>query len=82
MYCSQYIVKDGSCSHTIAISAHVVAREEPFTGIIYLRPGHIRPTFTIQTLETLAAQSLDVTAPFIVVAERREDSVQVRVRQM
>ena len=40
------------------------------TGIIYLRPGHIRPSFTIQTIEALAAQPLDVQPPFIVVAER------------
>jgi predicted nuclease of predicted toxin-antitoxin system len=69
-------------THDSDFGTLVVAREEPFSGIIYLRPGHIRPTFTIQTLETLAAQSLDVMTPFIVVAERREDSVQVRVRRM
>jgi len=58
-----------------------VARGEPFTGIVYLRPGHIRPEFTIETVEAIAAQSITVQSPFIVVAERRGQVVRIRVRQ-
>jgi len=59
-----------------------IAQGVPFTGIIFLRPGHIRAEFTIQTLETLAAQPLDVHSPFIIVAEQRANAVHVRVRQL
>ena len=59
-----------------------IAQVEPFTGIIYLRPGHIRASFTIQTIETLAEQPIDVHPPFIIVAEQRDHAVRVRTRQL
>ena len=60
----------------------VITQGEPFIGIVYLRPGHIRAEFTIQTLRTVAAQPLEVRPPFIVVAEQRGQRVQIRTRQL
>lgn len=53
-----------------------------FTGIIYLRPGHIRADFTIKTLEAIRDNAPEVTPPFILVAERTSDIVKIRVRQL
>ncbi len=53
-----------------------------FTGIIYLRPGHIRADFTIKTLEAIRDNAPGVTPPFILVAERTGDTVKIRVRQL
>ena len=53
-----------------------------FTGIIYLRPGHIRADFTIKTLEAIRDNAPEVTPPFILVAERTGDIVKIRVRQL
>jgi predicted nuclease of predicted toxin-antitoxin system len=53
-----------------------------FIGIIYLRPGHIRANFTIQTLEAIRDNAPEVTPPFILVAERTGDTVKIRVRQL
>lgn len=53
-----------------------------FTGIIYLRPGHIRADFTIKTLEAIRDNAPEVTPPFILVAERTGDTVKIRVRQL
>lgn len=53
-----------------------------FVGIIYLRPGHIRAKFTIQTLEAIRDNAPEVTSPFILVAERTGDTVKIRVRQL
>jgi predicted nuclease of predicted toxin-antitoxin system len=53
-----------------------------FTGIIYLRPGHIRAEFTIKTLEAIRDNAPEVTPPFILVAERTGDTVKIRVRQL
>jgi predicted nuclease of predicted toxin-antitoxin system len=36
--------------------ALAVVGQEPFLGIVYLRPGHILPDFTIGTLRTLLSQ--------------------------
>ncbi len=53
-----------------------------FVGIIYLRPGHIRPEFTKQTLKAIFERDLEVNPPFILVAERRAfGKVKIRIRQ-
>ncbi|MBT3313151.1 MAG: DUF5615 family PIN-like protein [Anaerolineae bacterium] len=53
-----------------------------FVGIIYLRPGHIRPEFTIQILKAIFERDLEVSPPFLLVAERRtSDTVKIRIRQ-
>ena len=69
-------------THDSDFGTLAITQDEPFIGIIYLRPGHIRSEFTIQTLQTVAAQSLDVQPPFIIVAEQREQAVQIRTRQL
>ncbi len=52
-----------------------------FVGILYLRPGHIKAEFTIQTLKAIRDREVDVTPPFIVVAERTADNVKIRIRK-
>jgi predicted nuclease of predicted toxin-antitoxin system len=69
-------------THDADFGMLVIAQNEPFTGIVYLRPGHIQPTFTIHTLKALAAQSITLHPPFIVVAERRDQVVKIRTRQL
>jgi predicted nuclease of predicted toxin-antitoxin system len=60
----------------------VFMRQTNLTGIIYLRPGHIRPEFTIATIQYLESRSFDIQLPFIIVAERSGESIRVRVRQL
>ena len=55
-------------------------RGEPFTGIIYLRPGHISAAFVLGILKAIASTTTEVEPPFIVVAERRGEMVKVRIR--
>ena len=69
-------------THDSDFGTLVITQDEPFVGIIYLRPGHIRAEFTIQTLRTINAQSLDVQSPFIIVAEQKDQTVQIRTRQL
>jgi len=58
-----------------------IVQQRPYIGIIYLRPGHIKPEFTLATLEAIKQQDIDVDSPFIVVAVRQQDVVHIRVRQ-
>ena len=69
-------------SHDSDFGALTFAQNEPFTGVIFLRPGHISPTFTIQTLKTLSERQIDVRSPFIIVAARKQQTVHIRVRQL
>jgi predicted nuclease of predicted toxin-antitoxin system len=57
-----------------------IAQRQPFLGIVYLRPGHINSSFTIGTLRILLDRNPHVNPPFIIVAHRRGDVVNVRVR--
>jgi predicted nuclease of predicted toxin-antitoxin system len=53
---------------------------EPYTGIIYVRPGHIAPQFVLEILEAVRSLPVESTPPFVIVAERREQNIRVRVR--
>jgi predicted nuclease of predicted toxin-antitoxin system len=53
----------------------------PFVGLVFIRPGHVRPEVAVQTLQLLLEQQLDLHPPFIVVAERGRGGVSIRVRQ-
>jgi predicted nuclease of predicted toxin-antitoxin system len=59
-----------------------MAAGEPMVGVLYLRPGHIVPSFTIGTLKAVAERDPEFTPPFIVVAARSGDVVRIRVRQL
>ena len=54
---------------------------EPYLGIIYLRPGHIDPLFTIGSIEALFEAYPDVTSPFIAVVRRQGERVFIRLRE-
>ena len=49
-------------------------------GIIYLRPGHIQPEYVLKSIEAIENSIENVEPGFIVVAERRGDSVRIRLR--
>jgi predicted nuclease of predicted toxin-antitoxin system len=53
---------------------------EPSVGIIYLRPGHIEPHFTLQSLEAIETTIPSMQPGFILVAEHRTGRVRIRVR--
>ncbi len=55
---------------------------EPIIGILFLRPGHIDPQFSIETLKSLLASNPDISPPFVVVAKRSANIVTVRVRHI
>jgi predicted nuclease of predicted toxin-antitoxin system len=59
-----------------------VASIEPLVGIVYLRPGHIDPVFTLDTLTVLFDQVPELTSPFILVAERTAQRVKIRLRRL
>jgi len=55
---------------------------EPVTGIIYLRPGNITASFVLDMLTAIESAGMEVAAPFIVVAERKQTTLRVRVRHL
>jgi predicted nuclease of predicted toxin-antitoxin system len=57
-----------------------VVQGQPHAGIIFLRPGHIKPLFTLQSLRRLLELPLDLPRQFLLVAQRVGDQLKVRVR--
>ena len=69
-------------THDKDFGALAIARAEPLVGIVFLRPGHIDPHFTIQSLRSLLAADLELHSPFVLVAKRLGDVVTIRVRHL
>jgi predicted nuclease of predicted toxin-antitoxin system len=51
-----------------------------FIGIIYLRPGHINPSYHIQTLKQLFKEDPELIAPFIVIGSNANNIIRLRIR--
>ncbi len=51
-------------------------------GILFLRPGHQDPRIHLETLEAVFSTSLEPKAPFILVAEHKKVSIQIRLREL
>jgi hypothetical protein len=49
---------------------------------MYLRPGHIDPQFTIETIQTVLTADPDVIPPFVLVAKRTGKNVTIRIRYL
>ncbi len=67
-------------THDADFGTLIIAQEKPFTGIIYLRPGHISAHYVLEVITAIASTPVDVEPPFIIVAERKADTVKVRIR--
>ncbi len=52
-------------THDSDFGALAMAAQEPIFGILYLRPGHILPEFTVGTVRALFDQEADLEPPFI-----------------
>ena len=69
-------------THDADFGMLAILRGSPVIGILYLRHGHIRPSYVLGMLDTLASADIDVDPPFIVVVQRRDDDVRVRFRTL
>jgi predicted nuclease of predicted toxin-antitoxin system len=60
----------------------IFMKKVSFTGIVYLRPGHIVSVFTIETLKALLEKDFDLEPPFMLIAERKKDAIKIRIRNL
>jgi predicted nuclease of predicted toxin-antitoxin system len=67
-------------THDLAFGHTAIAAGAAFVGIVYLRPGHISPMFVLDVVDAVRRSSVEVEPPFVLVAERRESTIRVRVR--
>ncbi len=69
-------------THDSDFGTLAVVGRHAFTGIIYIRPGHIRGVFAIDTMKSLFAQDLNFSTGMIIIAQRQNDSLKIRIRNM
>jgi predicted nuclease of predicted toxin-antitoxin system len=69
-------------SHDADFGTLAILQHEPLIGIVYLRPGHIDPQFTMATIQAVLNLDPDVAPPFILVAKRTANLVNIRVRAL
>ena len=69
-------------THDSDFGTLVVGQHQPVIGILYLRPGHIDSQFTIESIEVLLTQSLELPTSFIIVVRRSGVDVTIRVRDL
>ncbi len=67
-------------THDSDFGTLAIQRRLPFTGIVYLRPGHLPPHRVLALLAALESLEMDVTPPFIAVAQQKLDTIRVRLR--
>jgi hypothetical protein len=72
--------RDASSSRMTSPSAGLRSRLYIVRRHHYLRPGHISAAFVLAVVDALLESTVDVQPPFVVVAERRQTAVRVRVR--
>lgn len=68
-------------THDADFGTLAVQGGQPFVGILYLRPGHVRPEPTIDTVQQVLQANPDLTPPFLIVAKRTGSTVTIRIRQ-
>lgn len=69
-------------SHDADFGTLAIFQNEPLVGLLFLRPGHIDPQFTMATIGALLNADPDVTPPFVLVAKRSGRQVTIRVRAL
>ncbi len=69
-------------THDADFGALARLQGEPVVGLVYLRPGHIDPAFTIGTLAAIIAADPEVIPPFILAARRHGTTVSIRIRNV
>jgi predicted nuclease of predicted toxin-antitoxin system len=69
-------------THDADFGTLAMLQGEPTVGIVYLRPGHIDPQFTIEMLQAVMRADPDVESPFVLVARRTDATVTIRVRRL
>lgn len=59
-----------------------ILQGEPPVGLVFLRPAHIDPKFTIESIEAVLSADPGVAPPFILVAKRTGTHVGIRIRHL
>ncbi|MEM6395674.1 MAG: DUF5615 family PIN-like protein [Bacteroidota bacterium] len=60
----------------------IFIENKPFHAVVYLRPGHFDPSLTIDSLKQLLDKEIEVNLPAIIVATRKSNKLNIRIREL
>ncbi len=69
-------------SHDADFGKLAILQNEPLVGLVFLRPGHIDPQFTVATIQAVLSMDPDVSPPFVLVPKRTGNRLTVRIRAL
>lgn len=69
-------------THDADFGSLTIPQGLPFVGIVYLRPGHVGPQPTIDSIQQLLLADPDLQPPVLVVVKRTSNTVTIRIRQV
>jgi predicted nuclease of predicted toxin-antitoxin system len=69
-------------THDADFGMLAIHQGEPLVGLIYLRPAHIDPKYTIDSLQAVLSADPDVVPPFILVVKRSGNKAAIRIRHL
>lgn len=69
-------------THDSDFGTLALAYNQPIVGTLYIRPGHIQPSFTVDSLTAIFDRTFEVTPPFIIVGTRQKQRIHIRARQL
>jgi len=72
----------GIITHDSDFGTLAFVNDEPFHAILYLRPGHFDPSFTIETIKQLLTEKIDIPIPSIVSVTRKKEELQIRINRV
>ena len=58
-----------------------IANQQPIFAIIYLKPGHIQPQFSIDSLNAILEME-DLNTPLIITVKNNTKNIKVRIRHL
>lgn len=58
----------------------IFANKQAFLGVVYLRPDHLLAEYHVDTLKRLLSEEIFLVPPFLIVAEKSNNQIKVRVR--
>ena len=82
------IIDEAQKSGRVVITQDVGFGKSQFTGdikmvgIIYIYPGHVGAATLIEVLGHILDQSLTVELPFVIVAQKKDEHIKVRTRNL
>lgn len=70
----------GIITHDSDFGTLIYTQDQPYYVILFVRPGHFDPNFTIETLTKLIEEDIDIYPPTLITTKRVGDGITVRIK--